>query len=509
MMASEEYKILLVEDDEIDQMAFKRMVTKNNLNYNVTVVPSVSKTKEALDDKAFDLVIADYNLTDGTAFDVMDLITDIPVIFATGAGNEEIAIKAMRAGAHDYLIKDHGRKYLEVIPMVIDKAVKHDQAEKKLTQYHDNLENLVAERTDELIKEKELLGTTLSSMSDAVIAMDTDKKIILFNRIAETMTALKFKEVAGKNAEDILRIVDEKTREPVTDIFNIDAEPDSEKIENRECAIIDINENISPVALSVSTIKHDDGTIMGMVLVLRNVTKERKVEQMKTGFVSSVSHELRTPLTSIKAFTATILRDPNMSDETRTEFLHIIDEESNRLANLIEDLLEVSRIESGTVNTEFKAVDITELMNQVLPPLEPLAEKKNISIEKNFADELPELTADADKLKSVITNLVNNAIKFTPDGGKIIVKTEPKDDQLVISISDNGMGIPKDDVDKVFERFHRVHRPGTEIQGTGLGLSIVKNIVEMHEGTIELQSQVDKGTTFTIYLPLAAATVNA
>jgi signal transduction histidine kinase len=253
----------------------------------------------------------------------------------------------------------------------------------------------------------------------------------------------------------------------------------------------------------------DENSIMGTVLAFRDVTKEREIDQMKTDFVSSVSHELKTPLTSIKAFTTTILSDLNMTDKTRRQFLGIIDEESNRLAELIEDLLEMSRIESGSLQVSMELVDISDVFNQTAISLEALAAKENIKLVKNIPENLPLLAADPGKLRSVITNLVSNAAKFTPDGGRVDIKARQTEDELKVTVSDTGMGIPQEDLPKIFDRFYRVNRPGKEIQGTGLGLAIVKKIVEMHNGRIEVRSKVNEGTTFTIYLPLAkeAATV--
>jgi len=239
-------------------------------------------------------------------------------------------------------------------------------------------------------------------------------------------------------------------------------------------------------------------------MVLRDVSKEREIDRMKTDFVSSVSHELRTPLTSIKAYTATILRDPDMSERTRHRFLTVIDKESNRLENLVEGLLEISRIEAQTLKVTRQAVDIAAVAKQALSALQPLADEKNIQLKTDIADKLPELQADETKIKSVVTNLVNNAIKFTPQQGRVTVQVRRRREHLVIRVSDTGMGIPTDDLPKIFDRFYRIHRPGKQIQGTGLGLAIVKKIVMMHAGRIDVESEPDQGTTFTVVLPLTS-----
>jgi len=187
-MEGTKYKVLLIEDDKLDRMAFLRMAEDKQLPYGCTVVGSVSQAKTILASERFDIIIVDYLLGDGTAFDVLNSITDTPTIFATGAGNEELAVKAMKAGACDYLIKDPTHSYLKVLPQIIKNAISHKKAQDELKKYHHRLEELVKERTDQLAEEKELLSVTLSSMGDAVIAVDAGKRIILFNTIAEDLT---------------------------------------------------------------------------------------------------------------------------------------------------------------------------------------------------------------------------------------------------------------------------------------------------------------------------------
>jgi two-component system phosphate regulon sensor histidine kinase PhoR len=193
-----------------------------------------------------------------------------------------------------------------------------------------------------------------------------------------------------------------------------------------------------------------------------------------------------------------------MPEQTRRRFLAVIDEESSRLTNLVEGLLEISRIESGTVKIVRKPVDIAAVINQVLSALQPLVDKKRIQLKTDIGEELPKLRGDEDKIKSVVTNLVNNAIKFTPEGGQVSICIQHRAEELMMCISDTGIGISKKELPKIFGRFYRVYRPGTQIQGTGLGLAIVKEIVMIHGGRIEVESEVGKGASFTVFLPLGA-----
>ena len=502
-MENTRYKILMAEDDRLDQMAFKRLVKEENLPYDYTIAGSVAQANQILGGEKFDLVFVDYLLGDGTAFDVLESIVDTPAVFATGMGSEELAVKAMKSGASDYLIKDPARNYLKVLPEVFKNAIRHKKAEEELKQYHEKLVELVKERTEQLAEEKELLAVTLSSMGDAVVAVDVDNRIILFNKTAEQMTGWRFEEVHGKSVDDIIKIINEQTGQPAES--PIDMVLKSRKIESgTEHGVLVARTGWEcPISATAAPIRRNDGTMTGIVMVFHDVSQQREIDRMKSDFISAVSHELRTPLTSIKAYAETILHDRNMPEETELEFLQVINEESDRLANLINGILEISRIESGTIEITRKPVNVASVTQRAIASLEHLSCKKNIRLETNIAENLPELLGDENKIHSMVSNLVTNAIKFTPENGHITVSAQTSNNELVIKVADNGMGIPREDLSKIFGRFYRVHRPGKQIQGTGLGLAIVKEIVIRHDGRIDVESEVDKGSTFTVYLPIA------
>jgi PAS domain S-box-containing protein len=508
-MEDKRYRILMVEDDRLDQMAFKRMVKEENLPYDYTIAGSVAQAEQILGGEKFDLVFVDYLLGDGTAFDILKSIVDTPAVFATGTGSEELAVKAMKSGASDYLIKDPARNYLKVFPEIVKNTIRHKKAEDELKRYHVKLVELVKERTEQLAEEKELLAVTLSSMGDAVVAVDAENRIMLLNKTAEQLTGWRFEEVQGKPVDDIIRTINEQTRQPADS--PIDRVLESRKIESgtdhdalvarlgREC----------PVSATAAPIRRNDGTMAGIVMVFRDVSQQREIDRMKSDFISSVSHELRTPLTSIKAYAETMLQDRNMTEETKREFLQIINEESDRLTNLINGILEISKIESGTIEIVRTRVNVASVISRAVADLEYLTGKKNIRLETDIAEHLPELLGDENKIHSMVSNLVNNAIKFTPENGRVMVSSQVNNNELLIKVTDNGMGIPKEDLPKIFGRFYRVHRPGTQIQGTGLGLAIVKEIVIRHDGRIEVESEINKGSTFTVYLPMAPQTAPA
>ncbi len=483
-------------------MAFVRLIKLQQLPYDYRVSTSIKQAKQILTSERFDVIIADYSLSDGTAFNVMDLAKDTPIVFTTGAGNEEIAVNAMKAGAYDYLIKDIQSNYLKVLPQVVRKAIMHKRTEDALSNYRNNLEALVEQRTEQLIEEKELLNVTLLSMTDGLIAVDTKKQIVLFNRVAENLTKWKFEEVHGKSADEVLHLIDEKTRRSIQSPIDEVLSSGTKQTGTDRDVITAKDGSQCPISITAAPIHRNDGSIIGVVMLLRDVSREREIDRMKTDFVSSVSHELRTPLSSIKAHIATILRDPNMSEQTRHQFLSIINEEADRLKDLIEGLLEISRVESGAVEIVRKSVCINDLINKVMDVIKPLADKKNIQLHAYLHDGLGRITVDECKITSMLINLLTNAIKFTPELGCASISTLLRDKQLFISVSDTGVGIPKHALPRIFDRFYRVKEHSRRVPGTGLGLAIVKEIVEMHSGRIEVESEPGKGTTFTVSLPL-------
>jgi PAS domain S-box-containing protein len=256
-----------------------------------------------------------------------------------------------------------------------------------------------------------------------------------------------------------------------------------------------------------ATVRDDDGEPAGIVAIFNDITEIRSVEQMKTAFISTVSHELRTPLTSIKGFVSTLLTDEeNYFDEaTRREFYGIIDSECDRLKRLIEDLLDISRIEQGSAMLmHWQQVDIAALTEKVLAAQRSYSKDHVLSLD--FPADFPLIDADPDKIDQILTNLVSNAIKYSPNGGRVQVSGRVAADSIVLAVSDEGMGISREHLPKIFENFYRVdNRDNREIGGTGIGLALVKALVEGHQGTVKPESEVGKGTTFTVTLPIRRA----
>jgi len=227
-----------------------------------------------------------------------------------------------------------------------------------------------------------------------------------------------------------------------------------------------------------------------------------EIEQMENEFISHLYHELLSPLGSIKGFAGTILADKEMDEETRIEFLNIINDESERLALLIENLLDLSKIEYGQIKMDKQKVQVLDIVQDAVSNLKPEFEKKKIGIKTDMPQDIPLIFCDRDMILKVMVNLLLNALKFTPGGGRVTISVEKEREKIKVKVSDTGVGIQKKNLPFIFDKFYRAERPTDKKRGTGLGLSIAKEIIKSHGGDIWAESRPSKGSTFYFRLPI-------
>jgi len=345
----------------------------------------------------------------------------------------------------------------------------------------------------EVVEEKEELEQIIESVYAGLVMVGKDGRITQMNASARQMLGLAEGDV-GKSYKACIR------SEKVKDFLSRSLSESAELVEEIALPIGHDDEKIYQVQSAL--VRNEEQQPIGIVVIFNDITDIRSIERMKTAFVSTVSHELRTPLTSIKGFISTLLMDEEGFDtETRHEFYTIIDTECDRLTRLISDLLNVSRIEAGrALDLNPKEVALPSLIDRVVTAQKSYTTKHEFDIQVDGS--LPTIIADEDKVDQILTNLTNNAIKYSPDGGTITIRGREEDGMVVISVADQGMGIPKEHLPKVFDRFHRVdNRDTRKVGGTGIGLYLVKHLVEAHGGTISVESEVGKGSTFTFTLP--------
>lgn len=348
------------------------------------------------------------------------------------------------------------------------------------------------ERLVELGEEKARVETILANMEEGVLLVDGAKRIILMNPAAEYMFDRPAADMLGRDHLEI------------THHFDLDQKLDK-VLQTGEPQLLEIKrarpeEQILACRLAPAGSGVTEGR--GVLMVLRDITRSRKLEQMRTEFVSNVTHELRTPLTSIKGFAETLLEGALDDAETARHFVGIIKKESDHLSQLIEDILDLSRIESGRWKLKKEPVNLAVLAQDTAVRLKPKAGNQGVSLTVDAPADLPMVPGDAHRLAQVLINLVDNALKYTPAGGAVTVTVADAGPLVSVRVTDTGAGIPKADLPRIFERFYRVDKARTRATGgTGLGLAIVKHIVDAHGGTIGVVSDTGQGATFTFSLP--------
>lgn len=341
------------------------------------------------------------------------------------------------------------------------------------------------------------------AIPDAIIVADIDTgSLVEWNREALQLFEYSPEELCHMN---IRELYPEELRPAAGEYFRRALERQVERFETQIVTKhgLRIDVHISSAIFTTAHHRRFAGIIRDISEQKRSEYLIRENVRLKNDFISTVSHELRTPLFSILGFTSTIMRDIDELDrETLFEFLQIIHDESKRLSALIEDVLMISKIDSGRVSYKKTGIDPSLTLAEVCRSLKIRAEEKDIVLKLDVQTPPVKVYADPDALKQAAINIIGNALKFTPSGGSVRVTMIYDEHDMRFMVEDTGTGIPEEDLEKIFEKFYRVHRPGEEIEGTGLGLPIVKEIIEAHDGTIEVSSRLHEGTKFTISLPL-------
>jgi len=343
----------------------------------------------------------------------------------------------------------------------------------------------------------------LASIADGVVFNDQRGRIILVNRAAELILDAAAHTLIESDLQDLFELFTAGAREDLLKAMRtILANPMIELAPESAQTVLEIDSRI--INAHIASVITEQDEFLGIVTVFRDITKEVEADRAKSEFVSTVSHELRTPMTAIKGYTDLIHSGMvGEINENQKRFLGIIKTNTDRLTALINDLLDISRVETGRVRFEPVPTQLGDIAKNVIDALAPNAESKHHTLTFSVDAGLPEIMADPDRLNQVFTNLIGNAINYTPEGGKINVDIYRVEGALRVDIKDSGIGIHAKDLAKVFERFYRADHPLVqESRGTGLGLPIVKMFVEMHGGRVWAQSQIGKGSTFTVLLPL-------
>ena len=370
------------------------------------------------------------------------------------------------------------------------------QGSTEITNITNNLNDLseVIRLTQEnLEQESKRLNSILSYMTDGVLATNRRGQITMINDMAKKQLGVQKEDVLNKSILELLKIEDEyELRDLITQIpeLTIDSQ--------------DVNGEYLSLRVRFALVRRESGFISGLVAVLHDTTEQEKEERERRLFVSNVSHELRTPLTSVKSYLEA-LDEGALYDPVAPDFIKVSLDETNRMMRMVTDLLHLTRIDNATTQLDVELINFTAFITFILNRFDKMRsqdDEKKYELVRDYPINSVWIEIDTDKMTQVIDNILNNAIKYSPDGGKITVSMKTTDDQMILSIKDQGLGIPKQDLPKIFDRFYRVDRARSRAQGgTGLGLAIAKEIIKQHNGFIWAKSEYGKGSTFTIVLP--------
>lgn len=364
----------------------------------------------------------------------------------------------------------------------------------ELAQTMNQLSVKVQEAQTNIESERQRLDSVLKHMTDGVIATDRLGRVILINERGLRLLGLTEQEVLGYQITDFLQMERREFQKSLID-------KEKELLVN-----VQQGDGLTVLKAEVSTIRREHGFSTGVVCVLTDITEQQKTEQERRDFVANVSHELRTPLTSIRSYTDT-LSEGAWKDETIVpQFLSVIKFETERMVRMINDLLDLSKMDGQRYRLNMEYIDLKMMMDRILTRFEVVlqtsGQSKRYTIKREFTERPLYVEVDPDRMIQVIENIMNNAIKYSPDGGVVTIRLEENPSNVTISITDEGLGIPQKDLPYLFDRFYRVDKARSREQGgTGLGLAISKELVELHNGTISVTSVEGQGSTFAINIP--------
>jgi len=484
--------VLVIDDERDIREGCQRILSRRGLK--VILAPDGRTGLDILAREAISLTLLDLKMPGMDGLEVLSLIRrdhpQVLVIVITGFATVETAIEAMKLGAYDFISKPFQPDQLRLI---VDRAVER----KRLLEETERLKEERQRTLLDLDTEKSRTRTIIRTLPHGVAVSTPDGRVVLMNPAFNRLIGLD----PGVNpGEHLSRYIhDEGLCQMVLEVSAGEVEKPG-RTRAYELALGDDRF----VLAQCNQVPGEEGQCLGAVLVLSDVTEWKMLDRLRTDFMAKVSHELRSPLSTIDLQLGLLLGEADQDQSKQERLLSRAKERTQGLIFLIRDLLDISRIELQADRRSPSRVRPEEILRQVVDSLTPQASSRGHSLELDLPPEsLPELVADPASLESVFTNLVANAINYTPDGGRIQVRAESREGWLKIQVQDNGFGIAPEQQETVFEKFYRVKNEKTRyIVGTGLGLPIVKAVVEGLGGRIELESEVDKGSTFTIYLPL-------
>jgi signal transduction histidine kinase len=482
-------RILVVDDEQVVRDGCSRVLSGKG--YEVLTAENGQAAMDLLAEETVDIILLDLKMPVLSGEEVLEKTTsqypNIPVIIITGHGTVDTAVECMKQGAYDFITKPF---QIDQFLLTINRAAERRALEKKAQLYEEErLRNLY-----DLDLEKSRLKTIINCIPDGVMVTNRNLEVVLHNP-----ALMRLLEIAEKveNPASINRIIDnDSLRDTLKDIQG--RESAKNEFISQE---IDAGKRILR-AISAPALGPDEG-IVGTVTVLQDITAFKQLDEMKSDFVNMVAHELRSPLISIRQQNTVLLEGLVGPLKKKQEtFVEKGVKKIDQLLELINDLLDIAKIEAGKHIQHRVPTDIESLITDTLSLLEPRAQAQGITLTASCKNMKP-VHADPNGLEEIFNNLVTNAINYSPEGGRVEVTAQVLGEYVEIKVSDTGVGIDPEELPRIFDKFYRVkHQKTRDVTGTGLGLAIVKGVVEGHNGTIDVESVPEKGTTFRILLPV-------
>jgi PAS domain S-box-containing protein len=512
-----EATVLVVDDEEGVLLTLEAVLKKEG--YQVTAVGNGSDALQAIRRNHYDLLLTDLRIDD---IDGLTLLAaaqkrdpETISILLTGYASLESAVQALRHGAFNYLLKPcnidemkltiaRGLEKKRLAEALRDRVEELEQANRTISTFNEQLGEKVTqatselgERVRELQESRGRLDAVIDSMEDGLIVYGSDGRVLRANTYMRNLFGLADRKLAGSSASDVAAI----TGEPPLDVENASTSRD----EGLSAEIIEIEgQRKRFLRRMVSPVVGDDSLLRGLVVVYQDITDQKEVEQLKDDFLSIASHELKTPLTSIMGYTQLLGR--RLGHDSRKagpeDIIEVIEAQCRRMKRLVEDLLDVSRIERGALLTSYAAVDLSELVRGTVKKFEATTSRHEFKLSEEDGGIC--VWGDQDRLDQVLENLVSNAVKYSPDGGTVEIQLSRGGEMAEVAVKDQGIGIPPDQQARIFSRFYQAESVvrSRRFGGMGLGLFISKAIVDEMGGIISVDSAVGKGSTFRFCLPI-------
>jgi len=473
---------VLVMDDEVRiQKACQRLLTEEGCD--VEVAENGIKGLKMIEEKHFDIILLDLMMPGMSGLDVLIDVKsrhpDTVVIIITGYATLEHSIETMKKGAFDFLSKPFSPQELRI---VISKAIEFIRTLQDITT------------------EKSRMRVMINTLSDGVLTTDNQKRIALANPAFLKMIDCRKTSVIGHNISEFIK--DPRLLDMIDQAIN---QPEDILAEITDEITMPFSKEKEEIIIGVRCIPFRDrlNRNLGSITLFHDITALKKIDQLKSDFVSMVAHEIKSPLNSVLMQLNVVL--DGLAGELTEKQKELLQKSSNRIKSVTKlstELLDLSKIESGLINQERENLNLIDLIKNQIVFYQDKTDSKSIQLTTKKTIKEIWMMGNRINIEEVVSNLISNAIRYSPNGGKITIWADEKSDYAKLVVSDTGLGIPQKELEHIFDKFFRVKTEKTRhINGTGLGLAIVKSIVDAHHGTIEVESEVDKGTCFSIYFP--------